>query len=72
MDKRLRARVKLFGTLLGNVLRSHGSERLFAHVETLRRGFIKLRQQEDPAKRERLMRLIERLDLETLEQVIRA
>ncbi len=72
MDKRLRARVKLFGTLLGNVLRSHGSERLFAHVETLRRGFIRLRQQEDPAKRERLMRLIERLDLETLEQVIRA
>ena len=71
-DKELRSRVKLLGTLLGNVLRAHAGERVYATVEALRKGFISLRKQEDPARRARLMRIIARLDPETVTQVVRA
>ena len=71
-DKELRSRVKLLGTLLGNVLRTQAGARVFAAVETLRRGYIGLRTNDDPVKRERLMAFIAMLDAETLEQVIRA
>ena len=71
-DKELRSRVKLLGTLLGNVLRAHAGERVFATVEALRKGFISLRKQEDPRKRAHLMRIIARLDPETVTQVVRA
>ncbi len=71
-DRKLRARVKLYGELLGNVLREHAGPRVFDTVETLRKGYIRLRRSEDEARRRRLMRLIDGLDIETLEQVIRA
>jgi phosphoenolpyruvate carboxylase len=70
-DKELRARVKLLGRLLGNVLRTQAGDRVFKAVETLRKGFIALRKQEDPKKRERLMRLINELDPQTLTDVVR-
>jgi phosphoenolpyruvate carboxylase len=72
MDRKLRTRVKLYGTLLGHVLRRHAGEKVYARVESLRRGFIALRKRDDPAKRERLMRLIDTLEVDTLEQVVRA
>ena len=72
MDRRLRAQVKLYGTLLGNVLRQHAGQRVYATVEALRRGFINLRKDENPKKRDRLISLIDKLDGPTLEQVIRA
>jgi len=42
-DKALRARVRLFGNLLGEVLKEQTGDHVFDTVETLRRGFIKLR-----------------------------
>ncbi len=71
-DKALRARVKLFGTLLGEVLRDHAGVPVFSTVETLRKGYISLRRKETPMKRRRLKRVIERIDESTLEQVVRA
>ena len=72
MDKQLRARVKLFGNLLGNVLRAQAGGRVLAAVETLRKGYINLRKEENPRQRERLAELIKTLDENTLSQVLRA
>jgi len=71
-DKQLRARVKLFGNLLGNVLLSHAGANVYNAVEKLRVGFIELHKEEDEQKRARLMALIESLDEDTLTQVVRA
>jgi len=71
-DKALRARVKLFGTLLGEVLRDQESPEVLATVETLRKGFIALRSRERPAQRRALMDLIGGLDPAILSHVVRA
>lgn len=71
-DTQLRARVKLFGNLLGNVLRTQEGGRVLAAVEALRKGYIGLRAEELPRKRRRLERLIAALDAETLTHVVRA
>ncbi len=71
-DKQLRARVKLFGTLLGNVLLSNAGAKVYDAVEKLRIGFIELHKEEDAQKRAHLMTLIASLDEETLTQVVRA
>ncbi|RMG30477.1 MAG: phosphoenolpyruvate carboxylase [Gammaproteobacteria bacterium] len=71
-DQELRARVRLFGTLLGEVLKQVEGLEVFDTVEALRKGFIRLRKADDPRLRARLMRLIDRLDPEALTHVIRA
>lgn len=71
-DKELRGRVRLFGTLLGEVLREQVGERTFTIVERLRRGYIKLADRPDPGLSGRLQRLIESLQPETLGDVVRA
>lgn len=71
-DKALRSRVKLFGTLLGNILRSQSGEHVFAAVETLRKGYIALRKNDSARKREKLTQLIQNLDSSTLVDVVRA
>ncbi len=71
-DKQLRAKVKLLGRLLGNVLLSNAGPKVYDAVEKLRVGFIELHKKEDSEKRARLMALIESLDEETLTQVVRA
>ncbi len=71
-DKKLRARVKLFGNLLGNVLRSQAGGRVFVAVETLRKGYIRLHKQDSPSLRLRLGRLIRGLDPEIMTHVVRA
>lgn len=71
-DKELRARVKLFGNLLGQVLKRLEGRRALAAVEKLRKGYIALRKQEDPARRAKLMAFIDRLDADSLELIIRA
>ncbi len=70
-DDHLRAQVKLLGTLLGKVLLETADTDVFEAVEVLRQGFVDLHQQEDAAKRARLMTLIESMPPEQLEQVIR-
>ena len=71
-DKHLRSRVKLFGNLLGNVLQEHAGEKIYDVVETLRKGFIKLRKEPQKALKEKLNTLIDNLDPETTSHVLRA
>ncbi len=71
-DKALRARVRLFGNLLGHVLHHHADDTLFSSVEGLRKGYISLRKKDTPTKRAKLMRVIKNLDEPILEQVVRA
>ncbi len=72
VDKQLRARVKLFGNLLGGILLKHAGAQVYDAVEKLRTGFIQLHKKDNPKKRERLMALIDSLDPQTLTQVVRA
>jgi phosphoenolpyruvate carboxylase len=71
-DQALRGRVRLFGTLLGEVLREQVGERAFTIVERLRRGYIRLAKDPDPGLSARLNRLIASLQPETLADVVRA
>ena len=71
-DKELRSRVKLFGNLLGNVILNLAGAHVYDAVEKLRTGYISLRKEDNPRKRQQLMQLIESLDPDTLTQVVRA
>jgi len=71
-DKKLRARVKLFGNLLGNVIKNLAGTHVYDAVEKLRKGYISLRKIDNPKKRAQLMAFIETLDADTLTQVVRA
>ena len=71
-DDHLRAQVKLLGTLLGQVLLQFAGEDVFDMVETLRRGFAELHQQEDQQRRTELMTLIDAMPAEKVELVVRA
>ena len=71
-DRELRSRVRLFGDLLGEILQEQAGTGLLYAVETLRKGYIRLRRQENPALRIRLLRLIEGLQPIELAYVIRA
>lgn len=71
-DKALRTRVKLLGTLLGNILREQEGSDVLSAVETLRKGYINLRKNDNPSKRRRLTQLIEGLSSESLVHIVRA
>ncbi|MBU1979054.1 MAG: phosphoenolpyruvate carboxylase [Gammaproteobacteria bacterium] len=71
-DTQLRARVKLLGNLLGNVLRPLEDGRVLEAVEALRKGYIRLHKEDSPTSRRRLEKLIKSLDAETLTHVVRA
>ena len=71
-DRLLRSRVRLFGNLLGEVLSEQAGAGVLYAVETLRKGYIRLRRKESPALRKRLSRLIEGLQPNELSYVIRA
>ena len=71
-DRELRGRVKFFGQLLGKVLHAQTGGQVYKAVETLRRGFVALHKREDPKRRARLMRLIDKLDPDMLTHVVRA
>jgi len=71
-DKALRQRVKLYGNLLGDVLRAQAGDTVYAAVENLRKGYLELHDCDDAMKRRRLLDTIADLDIDTLEQVIRA
>ena len=71
-DKILRSRVRMFGSLLGEVLREQAGADILSAVETLRRGYIRLRKKESIRLRARLVRVIEDLDPNRLTHVIRA
>ncbi|NOX42266.1 MAG: phosphoenolpyruvate carboxylase [Gammaproteobacteria bacterium] len=71
-DKQLRNRVKLFGNLLGNVLEQQAGGRVLSSIETLRKGHINLRENDNPQKRKRLNQIVSILDPDTLDNVVRA
>ncbi|MGV8990092.1 MAG: phosphoenolpyruvate carboxylase [Thiobacillus sp.] len=71
-DDHLRAQVKLLGTLLGQVLLQFAGEDVFEAVETLRRGFAELQQQEDQTRRTELMEMIDAMPADKVELVVRA
>lgn len=71
-DKQLRARVHLFGDLLGKVIHEQAGKDVLSAVETLRRGYISLRRSENPRRRRQLSQRIEALDPETAAHVVRA
>ena len=71
-DKNLRSRVRLFGNLLGEVLREQSGAGILNAVETLRKGYIRLRKEENDKLRKRLSLLIENLTPNELTDVIRA
>ena len=71
-DRELRSRVRLFDDLLGEVLQEQTGARVLSAVETLRKGYTRLRKQESHALRTRLTRLIEGLQTDELTYVIRA
>lgn len=72
VDKELRRRVKMLGNLLGRVLREQAGFFVFYTVETLRQGFIHLRQGDHQARLDELMGIVRDLDEQHLTQVIRA
>lgn len=71
-DRQLRSRVKLFGNLLGEVLRNQAGVPVLSAVETMRKGFISLRKKDNDVKRRRLMDALAKMKPELLEQVVRA
>jgi phosphoenolpyruvate carboxylase len=71
-DDHLRAQVKLLGTLLGQVLLQFAGEDVFNAVETLRRGFAELQQQENQQRRTELMSKIDAMPADKVELVVRA
>jgi len=71
-DKALRTRVKLFGNLLGKVLQQQAGSDVLEAVETLRKGYISLRKKESIFKRRSINSMMEKLDANTLNHVIRA
>ena len=71
-DKLLRARVKLLGKLLGEVIESQNGSEMLAAVEKLRKGYIQLRKQDDPTLRAELQQFIEQQTPQALIIIIRA
>ncbi len=71
-DKTLRSLVKVLGKLLGDVLRTQEGENVYNAVETLRKGYVALRKQENAEDQEKLGKIIENLDPDKLTHVVRA
>ncbi|HCD04785.1 MAG TPA: phosphoenolpyruvate carboxylase, partial [Methylophaga sp.] len=71
-DKDLRAHVRFLVNLLGEVIAEQSGTTVYQTVEQLRKGFIRLRKEEDPELRQSLKDKIESLDELTLREVIRA
>jgi len=71
-DKNLRSRVKLLGSMLGEVIETQSGSDVLHNVERLRKGFIRLRKENDPARLQRLKKMIDKLSPDALRPVIRA
>ncbi len=68
----LSQQIRLAGDLLGEVLREQSGEELFNTVEHLRKGYIRLANQDNESERQALMTYIESLDSDLLDNVTRA
>ena len=68
----LKEQVRMVGDLLGEVLCEISGGTLFDAVEHLRKSYIQLSKKDNDQQRAELMEYIESLDIDLLEQVIRA
>ncbi|MDH4276111.1 MAG: phosphoenolpyruvate carboxylase, partial [Gammaproteobacteria bacterium] len=71
-DQTLRSRVRLMGDLLGAILQEQAGAGVYDAVESLRKGFIRIRDKDSPKLRRQLETHIAKLDVQTLTHVIRA
>lgn len=71
-EKELRSRERMLGLLLSRILKAELPRPVYDALSELRRGFVALREKEDPKRRQALMNLIERQPPEGLSQIIRA
>lgn len=69
---KLEENIRRFGKLLGEIIKEQEGDHVYNTVEKLRRGYIRLRKNNDDTSRAELMALIDSLDVEMLEKVIRA
>jgi len=72
IERALRDDIRLLGHLLGEVLRSHDGEHLFAAVEEIRQTALRFRRDEDPGAARRLDALLRRLSRDETIGVVRA
>jgi len=72
IERALRDDIRLLGHLLGEVLRSHDGERLYAAVEEIRQTALRFRRDEDPGAARRLDALLRRLSRDETIGVVRA
>ncbi|MEO1767490.1 phosphoenolpyruvate carboxylase [Thiobacter aerophilum] len=70
--RELRQRERLLSLLLSRILKRQLPPAVFTALGELRRGFTRLRDQDDPRRRQVLRALIERLDPESITQIVRA
>lgn len=68
----LRSRVRVLGALVGEVLQEQEDSSVYLAVESLRKGFVEIHQDDDAEKRYQLIEIIDNLNSETLTHVIRA
>ncbi|NOQ65490.1 MAG: phosphoenolpyruvate carboxylase, partial [Methyloprofundus sp.] len=71
-DKKLRSRVKLLGTLLGEVIESQVGKPILDSVEKLRKGYIQLHEQDDEKLSQELQAYIDAQNPEQISLIIRA
>jgi len=71
-DKQLRSRVKLLGSLLGEVIETQVGKTTLDAVEKLRKGYIQLHEKDNPELRKELKAFIEAQTPDNLILIIRA
>ncbi|MDD2760539.1 MAG: phosphoenolpyruvate carboxylase, partial [Methylomonas sp.] len=71
-DKALRSAIRLLKVILGKVLKTQATPKVAATVELLQRQFSALRRDNQPARRQQMLRTLEDLPADTLSEVIRA
>ena len=71
-DKQLRARVKLLGSLLGEIIETQVGKPTLDAIEKLRQGYIKLNNKEDSKLRSELKTFIDKQSADELILIIRA
>jgi hypothetical protein len=72
IDHGLRHDIRLLGQLLGEILRGHEGEALYAKVEDIRQTALRFRREDDPAAARRLDTLLRKLSRDETIGVVRA
>ncbi|MFP5501586.1 MAG: phosphoenolpyruvate carboxylase [Candidatus Sericytochromatia bacterium] len=71
-NRPLREDIRFLGDMLGQILKEQAGEQIFQTEEILRQGFKAIRHQADSADRDRLMALVNGLEVDEAAKVLRA